>query len=141
MESFGTTDRGSEEEKVRDLIEKVNEITPFVLDQRWLANRIRREISGQTMVQTNGTGDDLDGTRERVKRTDPITFINTVISVSALASSIGSSIYLSNRLERLIDYIDQLSQAVKMQTANQKSIYDDAVVLRDSQGLLALGLQ
>ena len=141
MESFGTTDRGSKEEKVRDLIEKVNEITPFVLDQRWLANRIRREISGQTMVQTNGTGDDLDGTRGRVKRTDPITFINTIISVSALASSIGSSIYLSNRLERLIDYIDQLSQAVEMQTANQKSIYDDAVVLRDSQGLLALGLQ
>ena len=129
--NFDGLDRGSEEGQISEMKRKINEETSFVLDQRWLADRIRREVSGQT--RTNDTV-------SRVKR-NPWTFVSTVISVVALASSVGSSIYLSNRLERLIDYIDDLSQSVEKSWINQKNIYDDAVVLKDSQGLIALGLK
>ena len=125
---------GSQE--IESLIEEMSRV-PFVRNPEWIAERLRREISGET--ETNDTQGIWSDDRRRFRR-DPVSFVATVIAISSMCVSIGSTVYLSNRLEKLIDYVNDLSNSLEDVFANQKRIKNNLLIIKDAQGLTSLGI-
>ena len=125
---------GEEEIDLEKLIWALSEVS-FVQNQTWLAERMRRKISAETNFETNDT---LSDSRTRF-RWDPVSFVATVIAISSLSVSLGSTIYLSNRREKLIDYVSDLSSSMSDILINQNHLKNNLIVLKDAYGLMSLG--
>ena len=106
----------------------------LTFDEVWLEDQVR----GDLYKGTNSTDLNSDDSKGRSRR-DPASVVAIIIALVSLSATATSTLFLGARLEKLVDYVDTLSETVEGDWQNLKTSYRDLTLLKDGQGSIAAG--
>ena len=104
-------------------------------DEVWLEEQVRGDLSKGTNSTDHWTTD----AKGRSKRMDPASVVAIIVALVALSASASSTLFLGARLEKLVDYVDSLSEAVNKDWDQIKLNYKNLVLMKDGYGSIAAG--
>ena len=135
---FESKDHHSESFNIRQIMSNVEDRLPFVYNETWLERRLQDDLSRGT----DSTESDrmTDASKRRTKR-EPLSTIAILLSIASLTATTAGGLYLGARLEKLVDYVDELTNIVNNDWQNLKISVNDLTLLRNSFGSVCAGAQ
>ena len=118
--------------KLSRAISELDEHLSF--DEFWLEEQVR----GDLYRGTNSTDHSPNDSKGRGRR-DPATVVSIIVALVSLSATATSTLFLGARLEKLVDYVDTLSEAIESDWQNLKTSYKDLTLLKDGYGSIAAG--